>query len=102
MKTKYVIGDHSIRINQFPYSNVPGVHIWQRLTPGCIGNAVAFIYNVDGEIDNKHTRLFTAAPSLLKACKKALLCLKMDSDMEEDFAPEIKLLEKVISEAEGR
>jgi hypothetical protein len=39
---------------------------------------------------------------LLKACKNALGCLVIDSDMEEDFSPEIKQLKQAISRVEGK
>lgn len=39
---------------------------------------------------------------LLEALKATLKCLQMDSDMEEDFAPEIKLAISAIAKAEGK
>jgi len=38
---------------------------------------------------------------LLEAAKAALCALVMDSDMEEDFGPEIKLLNAAIEKATG-
>ena len=40
--------------------------------------------------------------TLLEACKQAYRCLSMDSDMEEDFAPEIKQLQKAIDITENK
>lgn len=43
--------------------------------------------------------LIAAAPDLLEACEKSLKVFHLDSDMEEDFAPEIKALEQAITKA---
>ena len=40
--------------------------------------------------------------TLLYACKSALTCLTYDSDMEEDFAREIKQLKQAINKAESK
>ncbi len=38
--------------------------------------------------------------ALLASCKAALSCFNYDSDMQEDFAPEIKQLEQAIAAAQ--
>jgi len=49
-----------------------------------------------------NARLIAAAPELLEGCKSALKVLTLDSDMEEDFRPEIKALRAAIAKAEGK
>ncbi len=46
-------------------------------------------------------RLIATAPDLLSALEGALECLRMDSDMEEDFAPEIEKARAAIAKAKG-
>lgn len=58
-----------------------------------------------GELDNPANAalIVTAVNShaaLLAACKAALACLTMDSDSEEDYAPEIKKLRSAIALAQ--
>jgi hypothetical protein len=107
MKTKYVIGDYSIGVNQSPYSNVPGNHIWEKLESGVIGNAITFVYNVDGKIYNEHTRLIASAPDLLAACKFLLeefnlrTTLIETCDMTDDELKAVKMAERAIFKAEG-
>lgn len=42
------------------------------------------------EVKDKHTALISQAPAMREALISCYRCLTMDSDMEEDFAPEIK------------
>lgn len=42
------------------------------------------------EVKDKHTTLISQAPAMREALISCYRCLTMDSDMEEDFAPEIK------------
>ena len=41
--------------------------------------------------------LICAAPAMYEALKDCLKCLTMDSDMEEDFAPEIKKAKTILT-----
>ena len=41
----------------------------------------------------------TVNKQLLRALKKCLACLELDSDMQEDFAHEISLMKNAIKEA---
>ena len=51
-------------------------------------------------IDEMEKRLDAYEP-LLQACQEALKCLTMDSDLQEDFAKEIKQLTQAIQQAKG-
>lgn len=50
--------------------------------------------------DYANASLIANAPAMYDALKHCLKCLKMDSDMEEDFAPEIKAAKAILSEIE--
>jgi hypothetical protein len=83
--------------NKSPYSNVPGVHIWEKFDSGGIGSAIAFVYNVNGKINNEHVRFITAAPDLLEACKYAIEQLR---NIKGKTFPIMPIL-NAISKAEG-
>jgi hypothetical protein len=52
--------------------------------------------------EEEKKRLEVAAPELLEALKACYRALSIDSDMEEDFAPEIKQAKQAITKAEGK
>ena len=61
---------------------------------------IALVYYKPHHTQAEHLcKLFTAAPDLLEAAKLALIVFHYDSDMEEDFAPEIDALTKAITKA---
>lgn len=49
-----------------------------------------------------NARLISAAPDLLEASLAAYRALTLDSDMEDDFAPEIAALTAAIAKARGQ
>ena len=55
--------------------------------------------NIAVSYDKTNAKLISAAPEMLEACELALGILHMDSDMEKDFAYEIRVLTDVIQKA---
>lgn len=68
----------------------------------CIESLKSNIQEYEIEELEANARLIAAAPELLKALNACLVCLTLDSDMEEDFSKEIKLAKNAIAKAEGR
>jgi len=57
---------------------------------------IAQVYSSIPECE-ANARLIAAAPAMFEALKDCLKCLTMDSDMEEDFAPEIKKAKAILT-----
>jgi len=68
------------------------------------GKTLALIpyFDEENKEQKANAQLISASPDLLEACKVAYRALSLDSDMEEDFAPEIKQLQEAMNKAEGR
>lgn len=66
---------------------------------------IGHIYPVKGHTtpaeSQANSHLIASAPELLEALKVCYRALTIDSDMEEDFAPEIRKALKAMSKAEG-
>lgn len=71
-----------------------------RMGSGNRGPTVYARYYIEKQEFEANASLIASAPELLEACKKALKVLRLDSDMEEDFALEINTLEQAIVKAE--
>lgn len=69
-----------------------------------VENESQYICVLEGGSTNNqiaNARLISAAPELLEAASIALKAFQMDSDLEEDFSPEIRALRMAIAKAKG-
>jgi len=92
MKTIYSTGPWSIQNSAEYYA------YWQLESKG--NGIIARIEDISNE-SLENALLITAAPDLFEALQNCVNCLTMDSDMEEDFWPEIVQAKAALRKAKG-
>ena len=81
------------------YGNIS--HNWQENGMNYTRTIATILKYASEEERQANASLIAAAPELLEALQSCIKCLTMDSDMEEDFSPEITLAKNAIKKATG-